>query len=135
LAQGFASGSFGGLAVALAEAVSPARHGHHSRGVMAAPRSRTALLYQRSHRGEASIRDLDLAGRRVFIRVDFNVPIKGAGSRTTHGCARRCPTITYALEHGATVIRRRTSAAQAAPAPEFSLKPVADHLAGLLNAR
>ena len=51
-----------------------------------------------------SIRDLDLAGKRVFIRVDFNVPIKNGTITDDTRIRASLPTIQYALEQGATVI-------------------------------
>jgi phosphoglycerate kinase len=81
-----------------------------------------------------SIRDLDLAGKRVFIRVDFNVPIKEGRIKDDTRVRASLPTITYALEHGATVIlASHLGRPKGGPSPEFSLKPVADHLATLLK--
>ena len=56
-----------------------------------------------------SIQDLDLQGKRVFIRVDFNVPLANAGTEITSDKRIRAslPTIKYALEHGAGVVLRR----------------------------
>src|SRR5437764_9826020 len=51
-----------------------------------------------------SIRDLDLKGRRVFIRVDFNVPIKDSKIDDDTRIRAAIPTIKYATEHGARVI-------------------------------
>ena len=52
-----------------------------------------------------SIRDLDLKDKRVFIRVDFNVPLAPGGQEITSDKRIRAslPTIKYALEHGAGV--------------------------------
>jgi phosphoglycerate kinase len=81
-----------------------------------------------------SIRDLDLAGKRVFIRVDFNVPIKEGRIKDDTRVRASLPTILYALEHGATVIlASHLGRPKGGPSPEFSLKPVADHLATLLK--
>ena len=53
-----------------------------------------------------SIQDLDLSGKRVFIRVDFNVPLAPGGREITSDKRVRAslPTIRYALDHGAAVI-------------------------------
>ena len=86
-----------------------------------------------------SIRDLDLAGKRVFIRVDFNVPLtQGAsgGQEITSDKRIRAslPTIQYALEHGAGVIlASHLGRPKGKPNPEMSLKPVAVRLAELLG--
>jgi len=81
-----------------------------------------------------SIRDLDLAGKHVFIRVDFNVPIKEGRIKDDTRMRASLPTIAYALEHGATVIlASHLGRPKGGPSPEFSLKPVADHLATLLK--
>ena len=81
-----------------------------------------------------SIRDLDLAGQRVFIRVDFNVPIKEGRIKDDTRVRASLPTITYALEHGATVVlASHLGRPKGGPSQEFSLKPVADHLATLVG--
>ena len=51
-----------------------------------------------------SISDLELAGKKVFIRVDFNVPIKDGVIGDDTRIRASLPTITYALDKGATVI-------------------------------
>jgi phosphoglycerate kinase len=81
-----------------------------------------------------SIKDLDLSGKRAFIRVDFNVPIKNGTIGDDTRIRASLPTITYALEHGATVIlASHLGRPKGKPNPEFSLKPVAARLSELLR--
>jgi phosphoglycerate kinase len=86
-----------------------------------------------------SIRDLDLEGKRVFIRVDFNVPLqkndKGDMEITSDKRIKASlPTIQYALEHGAGVIlASHLGRPKGKPNPEMSLKPVAARLRELLG--
>ncbi|HOQ59718.1 MAG TPA: phosphoglycerate kinase, partial [Vicinamibacterales bacterium] len=81
-----------------------------------------------------SIRDLDLGGKRVFIRVDFNVPIKEGRIKDDTRVRASLATIKYALEQGATVIlASHLGRPKGGPSPEFSLAPVAAHLGTLLG--
>jgi phosphoglycerate kinase len=81
-----------------------------------------------------SIKDLDLRGKRVFIRVDFNVPLKNGTITDDTRITSSLPTIQYALEQGATVIlASHLGRPKGKPTPEFSLKPVADRLSELLK--
>src|ERR1043165_6541070 len=85
-----------------------------------------------------SIRDLDLKGKRVFIRVDFNVPLqKNEQGKMEITSDKRIkaslPTIEYALEHGAGVIlASHLGRPKGKPVPEMSLAPVAERLRELL---
>ncbi len=83
-----------------------------------------------------SIKDLDLAGRTVFIRVDFNVPLSPDGQEITSDKRIRAslPTIQYALEHSAgVVLASHLGRPKGKFRPEMSLAPVAKRLSQLLG--
>lgn len=83
-----------------------------------------------------SIRDLDLKGKRVFMRVDFNVPLAPGGQEITSDKRIRAalPTIQYALAQGcALVLASHLGRPKGKPNPEMSLQPVAAKLAQLLG--
>ena len=81
-----------------------------------------------------SIKDLDLAGKRVFLRVDFNVPIKNGTIGDDTRVRASLPTIRYALERGATVIlASHLGRPKGKPNPDYSLRPVAARLSELLG--
>jgi len=83
-----------------------------------------------------SIRDVDLNGKRVLIRVDFNVPLASGGKEITSDKRIRAslPSIQYALDHGAALIlASHLGRPKGKPNPEMSLKPVAERLSQLLG--
>jgi len=74
------------------------------------------------------------AGRRVFVRVDFNVPIEKGQIREDYRLRRAIPTIEYLSQRGAKVIlASHLGKPKGTVLPELSLKPVADRLAKILN--
>jgi phosphoglycerate kinase len=83
-----------------------------------------------------SVRDLELSGKRVLIRVDFNVPQdKTTGAITNNQrILAALPTIQHALDHGAAVVlMSHLGRPNGEKVEKYSLKPVADELAKLLG--
>ncbi|MDM7994148.1 MAG: phosphoglycerate kinase [Acidobacteriota bacterium] len=83
-----------------------------------------------------TIQDLDLAGARVFVRVDFNVPIKDSKVTDDLRIREALPTIKYGIEKGAIlVLASHLGRPKGKPKPEFSLAPVAGKLSELLGKK
>ena len=85
-----------------------------------------------------SLRDIDVSGQRVLVRVDFNVPVdeRDGKSVITDDTRMResLPTIAYLREHGAKVIlMAHFGRPKGKLNPKYSLRPVADHLHTLLG--
>ena len=82
------------------------------------------------------IRELSLDGRRVFLRVDFNVPLREGAVKDDTRLVEELPTIRFAREAGARlVLASHLGKAKGKPDPKYSLAPVADALTALLGAR
>ncbi len=81
-----------------------------------------------------SLRDLDLAGKRVFIRADLNVPLEDGRITDTTRIDETLPTIRWVLDHdGRPVVASHLGRPKGARRPELSLRPVAESLAGVLH--
>jgi phosphoglycerate kinase len=80
------------------------------------------------------VSDLDVKGKKVLVRVDFNVPIKEGKVKDDTRIMAALPTINYLLEHGAAVILcSHLGRPKDEPDPAFSMRPVADYLAKLVT--
>ena len=81
-----------------------------------------------------TIRDLDLRGKRVFIRVDFNVPLKDGVVTDDTRIRETLPTLKLAIEKGGRlVLASHLGRPKGGPDPKYSLKPAAKKLEELLG--
>jgi phosphoglycerate kinase len=83
-----------------------------------------------------TLRDIELAGKRVLVRVDFNVPMQDGKITDDTRILASLPTIDYLLDKGAAVIlASHLGRPKGEPNQEFSLKPVADYLEKILPGK
>ncbi len=83
-----------------------------------------------------TIKDVQLEGKKIIVRVDFNVPLEFGKITDDRRIVGALPTIQYALSHGATKVILMSHLGRPKGVgfeADFSLKPVADHLQTLLN--
>src|SRR3984893_18225901 len=81
-----------------------------------------------------TIKDLDLRGKRVFIRVDFNVPLKDGVVTDDTRIRETLPTLKLAIEKGARlVLASHSGRPKGGPDPKYSLKPTTKKLEELLG--
>ena len=85
--------------------------------------------------GIKSIRELPIENKRVFLRVDFNVPVDGKKITDDSRIREALPTIQHAIERGARVVcASHMGRPKKGPEPKYSLEPCAARLAELLGA-
>ncbi len=80
-----------------------------------------------------TIEDIEVKGKKVLVRCDFNVPLIGGKITDENRLLGSLPTINYLIEKGARVILCSHLGKPKEPNPEMSLKPVAERLSELLN--
>ncbi|HET7479369.1 MAG TPA: phosphoglycerate kinase, partial [Rubrobacteraceae bacterium] len=81
-----------------------------------------------------SVRDLDVRGKRVLVRVDFNVPVKDGKVTDDTRIVKALPTIRYLLSEGARpVLISHLGRPKGEPDPKYRMDPVADRLGELLG--
>jgi phosphoglycerate kinase len=81
-----------------------------------------------------TVADVDVKGKRVLMRVDFNVPLEGSRITDDRRISQALPTIKSVIDRGGRlVLMSHLGRPKGGPEPKYSLKPAADHLGKLLG--
>ncbi|MFW5684650.1 MAG: phosphoglycerate kinase [Spirochaetota bacterium] len=81
-----------------------------------------------------TVRDFDLIGKRVLVRVDYNVPLKGGAVTDATRIEASLPTLKYLIDEGASlVLMSHLGRPKGEPDPQYSLKPVAEKLSAMIG--
>jgi phosphoglycerate kinase len=81
-----------------------------------------------------TVRDIEVKGKRVLVRVDYNVPIKDGMVTDDTRITASFPTLKYLLDQGAAVILcSHLGRPKDGPDPKYSMEPVAEHLSNLVE--
>jgi 3-phosphoglycerate kinase len=92
------------------------------------------LIFRFSSHGHQTVKDIDVSGKRVFVRVDFNVPVDPNGTITDETrIVGALPTIQYLVQNKAKVVLASHLGRPKGVTPEFTLRPVAAKLAEKLG--
>ena len=83
-----------------------------------------------------TLTDIQVNDKKVLMRVDFNVPLQNGSITDDNRIVQALPSINYVIEHGGLLIlTSHLGRPDGKSNPEFSLKPVADHLASLVDVK
>ena len=81
-----------------------------------------------------TVRDLELSGKRVLVRVDYNVPLKNGAVTDATRIEASLPTLKYIIDQGGSlVLMSHLGRPKGTPDPEYSLKPVAEKLSEMIG--
>src|SRR6476661_6582098 len=95
---------------------------------------RNDIQYRRATMNKKTVRDIEVKGKKVFVRCDFNVPLDGKTITDDTRVVAALPTIRYLIEQGARVIlASHLGRPKGEVSEKYSLDPVAERLSHLLG--